>query len=108
MAALRVAIVGYGLAGRFFHAPLIAATQGLEVATVVTSDSARREQVAREHPAARVIASPEQLWGLGDHDLVVVAAPNAAHGPLASAAIEHGLAVVVDKPLAAQRRGGAG
>jgi scyllo-inositol 2-dehydrogenase (NADP+) len=97
---LRAAIIGYGLAGRFFHAPLIAATEGLVVAAVVTSDPARQGQVAREHPEARVLASPEELWKLEDFDLVVVAAPNEAHAPLALEAIDHQLPVVVDKPLA--------
>jgi scyllo-inositol 2-dehydrogenase (NADP+) len=97
---LRTAIIGYGLAGRFLHAPLIAATEGLVVAAVVTSDPARQAQVAREHPDARVLASPEELWKLADSDLVVVAAPNEAHAPLALEAIGHKLAVVVDKPLA--------
>jgi scyllo-inositol 2-dehydrogenase (NADP+) len=97
---LRAAIIGYGLAGRFFHAPLIAATEGLVVAAVVTSDPARQEQVTREHPDARVLASPGELWELADSDLVVVATPNEAHAPLALEAIDHQLPVVVDKPLA--------
>jgi scyllo-inositol 2-dehydrogenase (NADP+) len=97
---LRAAIIGYGLAGRFFHAPLVAATEGLVVAAVVTSDPARQGQVAREHPGARVLASPDELWELADFDLVVVATPNEAHAPLALEAIDHQLPVVVDKPLA--------
>jgi scyllo-inositol 2-dehydrogenase (NADP+) len=97
---LRVAIIGYGLAGRFFHAPLIAATEGLTVAAVVTSDPARQSQVAREHPEAQVLRSPEDLWATAGHDLVVIAAPNDAHVRLATEAVGRGLAVVVDKPLA--------
>jgi len=100
VADLRVAIIGYGLAGRLFHAPLIAATEGLSLATVVTSDPTRQAQVADEHPSARVAATPAELWGLADHDLVVVATPNDAHAPLALAAIDRGVAVVVDKPMA--------
>jgi predicted dehydrogenase len=98
---LRAAIIGYGLAGRFFHAPLIAATAGLTVATVVTSDPVRKAQVAQEHPDARVLASPGQLWERSDCDFVVIATPNHAHAPLAAQAIDHGAPVVVDKPLAA-------
>jgi predicted dehydrogenase len=98
---LRAAIIGYGLAGRFFHAPLIAATDGLTVAMVVTSDPGRQAQVAQEHPGARVLKSPGQLWELSDCDFVVVAAPTHSHAPLAAQAIDRGLPVVVDKPLAA-------
>jgi predicted dehydrogenase len=46
MPDLRVAIIGYGLAGRFFHAPLIAATAGLRVAAIVTGDPERHSQAA--------------------------------------------------------------
>jgi scyllo-inositol 2-dehydrogenase (NADP+) len=100
VADLRVAIIGYGLAGRVFHAPLIAATSGLSVASVVTSSPERQAQVAREHPEAHTLSSAEALWERDDHELVVIATPNDTHLPLATAAIDHALPVVVDKPLA--------
>jgi predicted dehydrogenase len=99
---IRVAVLGYGLAGRAFHAPLVAATPGMRVAAVVTADPERATAARAEHPGARVVPSADELWAApGDLDLVVVAAPNRAHVPLARAAIAAGLAVVVDKPLAA-------
>jgi scyllo-inositol 2-dehydrogenase (NADP+) len=101
VADLRAAIIGYGLAGRFFHAPLIAATEGLELAGVVTSSPERAAQVSREHPGARIVESAAELWErAADYDLVVVATPNRAHAKLATEAVDHGLPVVVDKPLA--------
>jgi predicted dehydrogenase len=101
MSDLRGAIIGYGLAGSAFHGPLISSTPGLTVATVVTSDPGRREQALRDHPEACVVSAPNELWRLADeHDFVVVAARNDAHVPLAERALEAGLAVVVDKPLA--------
>src|SRR4051812_46705430 len=99
MEPLRGAVVGYGLAGSVFHAPLIEATEGLELATVVTSNPGRREQAAREHPGARVLEAADSLWECaGQHDFVVIATANDAHAPLARAALDAGLAVVVDKP----------
>jgi scyllo-inositol 2-dehydrogenase (NADP+) len=100
VADLRVAIIGYGLAGRVFHAPLIAATRGLTVSSVVTSNPERQGEVSRDHPGARTLSSPDRLWERDDHDLVVIATPNDTHLALATAAIDHGLPVVVDKPLA--------
>ena len=100
-APLRVGLLGYGLAGRVFHAPLIAATPGLRLDAVVTRDPQRRAQVHADHPDARVLDDAEQLWRAAETlDLVVVAAPNRQHVPLARAAIGAGLPVVVDKPLA--------
>jgi predicted dehydrogenase len=68
---------------------------------VVTGDAERGRQVGREHPGTLVVASAEELWARASElDLVVVASPNRTHVPLALAALERGLAVVVDKPLA--------
>lgn len=97
---LRVAIVGYGLAGRLFHAPLIAATEGLAVAFVVTGDADRAAEASGEHPGATVVASVDELWQRGGIELLVVAAPNEVHAPLALQAISRGVPVVVDKPMA--------
>src|ERR1700760_480699 len=99
MTSLRVAIVGYGLSGRCFHAPLIATTEGLEVAVVVTSNAERRAEAEREHPGGRgVEGSAEAL--AERPDLVVVAVPNTGHVEVADAAIAAGIPLVVDKPLA--------
>jgi len=101
MRDLKGALVGYGLAGQTFHAPLIAATPGLALATVVTGNPGRQDQALRAHPGVRVVGTPEELWErAGEHDFVVIAAPNDAHVALARRALDAGLAVVVDKPLA--------
>ncbi|MFF3318117.1 Gfo/Idh/MocA family oxidoreductase [Streptomyces sp. NPDC003035] len=100
-APLRVGLVGYGLAGSVFHAPLIAATEGLVLDTVTTGNPERQAQARVAHPDVRVGASPEELWARADElDLVVVASPNKTHVPIATAALEAGLPVVVDKPVA--------
>ena len=107
MAEVRVALVGYGLAGASFHAPFIALTPGLRLASIVTSNPDRAARAARDHPEARVITRAGTLWETpGEHDLVVVASPNRTHVPLAQAALEAGLDVVVDKPLAARAEEG--
>ncbi len=100
MSDLRVAIVGYGLSGRFFHAPLIAATEGLRVSFVVSSSLERCRQVATEYPEARVLPDVQDLWTKSEPDLVVIATPNSSHVSLASEAIDRGIPVVVDKPMA--------
>ncbi|MET9951405.1 Gfo/Idh/MocA family oxidoreductase [Streptomyces sp. NPDC006339] len=98
---LRVGLVGYGLAGSVFHAPLIAASPDLVLDTVTTGNPERAAQARAEHPDVRVAASPEELLGRADElDLVVVASPNKTHVPVATAALKAGLPVVVDKPLA--------
>ncbi|NYI04964.1 Gfo/Idh/MocA family protein [Allostreptomyces psammosilenae] len=105
---LRVGLVGFGTAGAVFHAPLIAATEGLALDTVVTADPERRARAAREYPGVRLVDSAERLLedGADRLDLLVVASPNRTHVPLARAALRAGLPVVVDKPLAPTAREG--
>jgi predicted dehydrogenase len=98
---IRVAIAGYGLAGAVFHAPLITATPGLRLVSVVTANPQRQERARREYPEVRVLDDVAQLWELArDHDLVVVATANARHVDIARTALESGLDAVVEKPMA--------
>ncbi|MFJ9727015.1 Gfo/Idh/MocA family oxidoreductase [Streptomyces sp. NPDC101209] len=96
-----VGLIGYGLAGSVFHAPLIAATEGLVLDTVVTSNPERQEQARAEHAGVRVAATADELFArAAELDLIVVASPNRTHVPLTTTALKAGLPVVVDKPVA--------
>lgn len=98
---LRVALIGYGLAGAVFHAPLIASTPGMVVAAIVTSDPERRIRALRDFPKVTLYASVEELWReAARYDLAVIATPNRIHVPLGIAALSAGLPTVIDKPLA--------
>ncbi len=96
---LRVGLVGYGLAGRVFHAPLITSTPGLRLAAVVTRDATRAAAVRAAYPGTDVVPDIGALLAHGV-DLVVVASTNPTHAELAIASVEAGVPVVVDKPLA--------
>jgi len=95
-ARLRVGLVGYGYAGKTFHAPLIAAVPALELAAVASSDAGK---VHADWPGVAVLASPAELIARDDIDLVVIATPNDTHHPLARDALRAGRHVVVDKPF---------
>ncbi len=58
----RVALIGFGLSGSVFHAPLIAATPGLSLATVVTGDPGRADRARSTYPGVRVEPDPEAVW----------------------------------------------
>jgi scyllo-inositol 2-dehydrogenase (NADP+) len=90
-------LIGYGTAGRVFHAPLIRAEPRLALAAVVSS---RSEQIARELPGVSALAEAAALFADPAISLVVIATPNASHMSLATQALEAGKHVVVDKPLA--------
>lgn len=93
---IRVGLIGYGWAGKTFHAPLIAATAGLRLTVV---GSSQPEAVRADFPDVAVVEG-EAVATAAEVDLVVIAAPNDCHAPLARAALEAGKHVVVDKPFA--------
>ena len=93
---LRVALIGYGYAGRVFHAPLIRAVEGLSLDFVASRDAAK---VHADLPDVEVIDDPMRAATDPRADLVVIASPNDSHAPLARAALEAGRNVVVDKPF---------
>jgi len=93
---LRVGLIGYGYAGKTFHAPLISAVPSLALVAVCSSDAAK---VHADWPGVTVHATPAELIMRDDIDLVVIATPNDTHHPLAREALLAGRHVVVDKPF---------
>ena len=93
---VRVALVGYGNAGRIFHAPLVSAVPGLVLACIVSS---KPEAVARDWPSVPTLATPQQAFADPAIDLVVIATGNGSHHALAKEALLAGKHVVVDKPF---------
>lgn len=93
---LNVGLVGFGYASATFHAPLIAATPGLRLALIATSDAQR---VHRALPEVETCATAAELSARPEIDLVVIATPNDTHHPLARQALAAGKHVVVDKPF---------
>jgi len=94
---LKIALIGYGNAGRIFHAPLISGVPGLALACICSS---KPEAVHADWPDVRVVATPESVFADPGIDLVVIATSNESHFPLAKAALLAGKHVVVDKPCA--------
>jgi scyllo-inositol 2-dehydrogenase (NADP+) len=91
-----VGLIGFGLAGRYFHAPLIQAVPGLRLAAVLQRSG---DQAAKRHPEARIVRSVEELLAIDSIQLVVIASPNQTHFPFAVQCLEAGRDVVIDKPI---------
>jgi scyllo-inositol 2-dehydrogenase (NADP+) len=101
---INVALLGYGLAGAYFHALLISVEPRLRLAHAVTT---RADQVRRDFPDAKVSNDANAAIEADDIDLVVIATPNKTHAPLARRALLAGKHVVVDKPLVGDAAEGA-
>jgi predicted dehydrogenase len=96
---VRFGLVGYGFGGRYFHAPLLASAPDIEFVGVVTRSPVRRAELIRDRPGVDAYDSLADLAAAGVQ-AVAISTPADTHVPLAREAIELGLAVVVDKPLA--------
>jgi scyllo-inositol 2-dehydrogenase (NADP+) len=93
---VHVGLVGFGLAGRVFHAPVIDRVDGLRLSTVVHRSADAGES---SYGPARVVRSVDELLADDRIRLVVIATPNTSHADLARACLESGRHVVVDKPF---------
>ena len=101
---IRTAVLGYGLAGRVFHCPFVAAVPGLNLTAIAlrSPESAARtaEAVRSLYPTTRILSSIEEAIQSNEIDLIVIGTPNDSHVQYAEAALRAGKHVVVDKPLA--------
>jgi scyllo-inositol 2-dehydrogenase (NADP+) len=93
---INVGLIGFGLAGRAFHAPVIQAVPGLRLAAIVQRSG---NEAARLYPHARIVRSVEELLAIPEIRLVVIATPNDTHHAIARQCLAAGRDVVVDKPL---------
>lgn len=91
-----VGLVGFGLSGEVFHAPLIERVEGLELTAIVSS---QKERILQKYPHVRVVPDMKSLLVDRQIDVVVIATPNALHYPLAKEALLAGKHVVVEKPF---------
>ncbi len=94
---IRVGLVGFGMAGRVFHGPLLASVEGLELAAVVERSSNR---AAERYPGIKTCRSLDEMLADDSLDLFVVASPSGTHFDAAGKILRAGRNVLVDKPLA--------
>ena len=94
---INVGLIGFGLAGRSFHAPVITAVSGLKLAAILQRSGS---EAAAAYPDARIVRSLDELLAIRDIRLIVIATPNETHAPFARQCLAAGRDVVVDKPFA--------
>ena len=93
---VRVGLIGFGLAGQAFHAPIIRGVPGLELACIVERSGSQAQQ---RYPDVRVVRTLEELLADWQIQVCVVATPNPTHFDLARRCLLEERHVVVDKPL---------
>ncbi|HEY2821836.1 MAG TPA: Gfo/Idh/MocA family oxidoreductase [Candidatus Acidoferrum sp.] len=93
---INVGLIGFGLAGRAFHAQVISRVPGMRLAAILQR---KGDEAAAAYPDAKIVRSLDELLALPDIQLIVIASPNETHAPFARAALASGHNVVVDKPF---------
>lgn len=96
---VNVGIIGYGLAGRVFHAPLISADAGFRLAKIVTTDPGRIAAVHQRYPGTLTVNKADSVFEDNDISLVIVATPNELHYEQTKQALLAGKHVISDKPF---------
>lgn len=104
MSTVNAAVIGFGLAGSVFHAPIINSTEGCHLKTIYTTNSARQARIRALYPDTAATSDLKEIFSDDDLQLVVVAALNASHYALAEQAILAGKNVIVDKPFTLSSR----
>lgn len=94
---LRAGLIGFGLAGQAFHAPVIRGVPGMELACILERRGAKAQE---RYPRVRVARNLGELLSDSTIQLCVIATPNDSHFELARACLLAGRDVVVDKPFA--------
>jgi predicted dehydrogenase len=96
---IKVGLIGFGVGGQIFHAPVLTSVKGLELVKI---RAAKQEQIAVasiKYPQAKIVSTSEEIFEDKNIDLVVITTPNTSHQSLAMQALHAGKHVVVDKPF---------
>lgn len=96
MSKIRAGLVGFGMAGRVFHGPLLSSVEGIELAAAMERSTNR---AAERYPDVKIYRSLEEMLADGSLDLFVVATPSATHFEVAREILLAGKNLVVDKPM---------
>ncbi|MBN1499334.1 MAG: Gfo/Idh/MocA family oxidoreductase [Spirochaetes bacterium] len=89
-------LAGYGLSGRYFHAPFLASNSSFYTAAVFERT---KEESKSDFPEAQIVRSFDELVSIDELELIVISTPNETHFPYVKKALEKGKHVVVEKPF---------
>jgi scyllo-inositol 2-dehydrogenase (NADP+) len=93
---VKVGLIGFGMAGQAFHAPVICGVAGMDLACILERRGTRAQE---KYPGVRVARTLDELLADQQIQLCVIATPNDSHFDLARACLLAGRDVVVDKPF---------
>jgi scyllo-inositol 2-dehydrogenase (NADP+) len=96
---VKIGLLGFGMAGRVFHAPIINCVAGLQLSKIRAGRPDSVTLAKATYPSAEVVPDDQSILEDDGIDLVIVATTNDTHYDLAKAALQAGKHVVVEKPF---------
>ena len=96
MKKIKVGLVGYGLSGATFHAPLLSVLEEFEVLKVVSSN---KDKVIQDLSGVEVVKSLAEVLDDQAIDLVVITTPSGLHYEMAKQSLMAGKHVILEKPM---------
>lgn len=96
---LQVGLIGYGMGGQLFHAPIISAVDGLILKKIRAVKPEQVNLAEKRYPGVQIVPDTEGILQDDEIDVVVITTPNAWHAQIAKKALEAGKHVVIDKPF---------
>ena len=97
---IRVGVIGTGLAAQYLHLPSFKSHPGAHLSAICGRDRNRAAEMAAIFEIAAVYTDYREMIAKAGLDAVVVATPDDLHYPMTMAALEAGLHVLCEKPLA--------
>jgi scyllo-inositol 2-dehydrogenase (NADP+) len=96
---IKAGLIGFGVGGQIFHAPVLTTVKGLELAKIRAVKPDQVSAAKMKYPQAEIVATAEEIINDKNIDLVIITTPNTSHYSLARQALEANKNVVVDKPF---------
>lgn len=99
MNSIITGLIGFGTGGRIFHAPVISSMQNFRLQKISTSNATAATTIRSQYPDTKIVQHADEVLEDPEIELVIIAAPNASHFPLAKKALQYGKHVIVEKPF---------
>ncbi len=96
---IKVGLIGFGVGGQIFHAPVLTTIKGLELMKIRATKPEQISVAKTKYPQAKIVSTSEEIFNDKNIDLVVITTPNTSHHSLATQSLKAGKHVVADKPF---------
>ncbi len=97
---LRIGLIGVGGTAQVNHIPALRKVEGLELVALCDRDPEKAQRVAQKFGVPVAVSRIEDLFDVDEIDAIDICTPNYLHAPMAIAALEAGLHVLCERPLA--------